>query len=285
MPQSHVHQSELAGPYRMMQPPTHVGFQLTKWYLDCVSEDGEAVIAYWARAAWRGLAVGYAGLLQRSASGEVASSFTLRPGAEPCQEGDTIRWRCDALGLCGEWRCRVAAAGRELFRAGAGAIDWECAAPAAEVEMKLARGTLSGLGYSERLELTIAPWKLPIRELRWGRWIGPTSNVVWIDWRGEHPLTLILLGGEQVHGEVLDHEVRIAEGPRLVVSDNRVLRSGDLGATVLDSIPILRSALPEAILHTHEEKWIGRGVLTGADGVTEEGWAIHEVVRFSREGA
>ena len=63
-------------------------------------------------------------------------------------------------------------------------------APAAEVSVSL-RGfaPLRGTGYAERILITIPPWRLPIRELRWGRWIGEAASrsVVWIDWRGESP--------------------------------------------------------------------------------------------------
>ena len=266
-----------------------MGFRLTKWYLDCVGADGEAVIAYWARAGWRGVSVAYAGLLRRAAAGEVVTSFTLRPGTEPRIVEGVVSWQCAGLGVRGEWRGgeRHRAISRTLLEDSGGRVRWECVAPAAEVEVEQtgAAGTLRGLGYAERIEMTIAPWRLPIRELRWGRWISAERSVVWIDWRGRHPMTLIALDGAEVAGSVADLAVRMEGDTELTLSREGVIRSGRLGATVLGSIPGLRSVLPDAILSTQEDKWIGRGVLRSADGSTDEGWAIHEIVRFGGEGA
>jgi hypothetical protein len=94
-----------------------------------------------------------------------------------------------------------------------------------------------------------------------------------------------LLDGGPVEGVVEDCGVQVAEGPRLIITESNVIRSGRLGATVLGSIPVLRSAVPDAIMNTQEDKWIGRGVLVAEDGSEEEGWAIHEIVRFGQERA
>ncbi len=37
----------------------HEGFYLNKWFLDCVSEEGEAMIFYAAKLKWRGWEVPY----------------------------------------------------------------------------------------------------------------------------------------------------------------------------------------------------------------------------------
>ncbi|HYF95417.1 MAG TPA: hypothetical protein VD969_24665 [Symbiobacteriaceae bacterium] len=52
------------------------GFHLSKWYLDCVAEDGSALIGYRARLRWRSLALEYAAAL-------VAPAGTPRAGGQP----------------------------------------------------------------------------------------------------------------------------------------------------------------------------------------------------------
>lgn len=274
---------DFLGDRRMTQEPSHPGFRLSKWYMDCVGADGETLIAYFARVGWRGVSIAYAGLIRRAAAGDVASSFSLRPEAEPRHEGDSIAWECGDLDIRGEWRPRLGAISRTLLQPEGGRVEWHCIAPAAAATIDWPHGTLRGLGYIERIDMTIAPSRLPIRELRWGRFIGPRRNVVWIDWRGEHPLTLIVRDGIEVAGRVEDLAVHTSAGEELTFRRDGMIRSGRLGATVLASIPGLRSLLPEAILGTQEDKWVGRGVLRSADGSTEEGWAIHETVRFGRE--
>lgn len=270
----------------MTRELTYAGFRLTKWYLDCVSQDGEAFIAYWAWLGWQGFGLAYAGLLHRATDGRVEMTSTLWPGKGPRVEGGRIVWSRGGLKLRGEWRPRTVPYGAKLWSGDDGrGVEWDCIAGAAEARIESGGRVIQGLGYAEKLVLTVVPWKLPIRELRWGRWIGERRSLVWIEWRGEHPLTLVLLDGCAVQGVVEDDGVRVEGGPRLEIRDSNVIRSGELGATVLGSIPVLRSAVPDVIMNTHECKWIGRGVLTGAAGETEEGWAIHEVVRFGREQA
>ena len=256
---------------------------LSKWYMDCIGADGECMIAYWARASWREMSVTYGGLLRRAASGEVESRSTLRPGREPLERDGEVRWACGALGISGEWHARGAPIVRELWRGDAGKVRWSCIAPAAEASVMLGGRELRGPGYVERIEMTVAPWRLPIRELRWGRWIGPRGSLVWIDWRGGHPLTLIAADGREASGTVGDIAVQTSNGDVLELARHGVIRSGKLGATVLGAIPGLGALLPDAILSTQEDKWIGRSERRSADGAREEGWAIHEIVRFGLE--
>jgi hypothetical protein len=138
-------------------------------------------------------------------------------------------------------------------------------------------------GYAEVLETDIPPWQLPINELRWGRAIGASSSVVWIDWRGSVPLTLILLDGEPVDGSVDDRRVAFADRS-ITLTPTRLLRDGPIGTTALASIPGLSSWAPAAILAAHETKWFSSAACTGPPPFA--GRAIHEVVRFrsSEEG-
>ena len=58
-----------------------------------------------------------------------------------------------------------------------GSVEWSCDAPGAGVEIVCEDGvTIRGAGYSEHMVLAMLPWKLPIDELRWGRWLSPSST-------------------------------------------------------------------------------------------------------------
>ncbi len=69
----------------------------------------------------------------------------------------------------------------QVFASDAGTVEWHCLMPRARVRI----GKRSGLRYAEHLNITVAPWKLPIRTLRWGRFATPSDWIVWIDWQGE----------------------------------------------------------------------------------------------------
>ncbi len=128
-------------------------------------------------------------------------------------------------------------------------VRWRCEMPSADARI----GMMRGYGYAELMQLDLAPWELPIDELRWGRVANGAGSITWIDWRGSHPLTRVLVDGQRT------------EAPLPEPADNRSIRDDLLG----DTIPI--PGLPKRIANAREQKWCGR---------VGDAWAVHEVVRF-----
>lgn len=130
------------------------------------------------------------------------------------------------------------------------------------------RGDIAGLGYVERLEMTLPPWQLPIEELRWGRFTAESADAAWIEWRGPQPLRLAWRNGAEV------------DSVDVAFKGRSTLREGPLAKTVFSKVPVLRKSLPVAMLSVDETKWRSRATLQvpGADPVS--GWAIHEVVKW-----
>ena len=161
-----------------------VGFSLTKWYIDCVSADGRVAIGYWASLAWGPLALTWHSVVLHAPGSGPDHRSSLIAVAAPDVRGRTLTWRAPAL------QCTVRADSRQrpfeerLLDDEAGVVHWRVEAPAANVRVELGGASpISGPGYAERIVLTAPPWRLPIRELRWGRWIDAAGNrsVVWID--------------------------------------------------------------------------------------------------------
>jgi hypothetical protein len=155
--------------------------------------------------------------------------------------------------------------------------------PSARVRATLPDGCLlEGTGYAERLELSVRPWRLPIRELRWGRFLSGGSSLVWVDWRGSSPLSLALLDGRRVAVASVDDTSVVLDEPRarLALRASAVLRDGLLGGPVLGRVPGLSRTLPARMLKVHETRWLGSGVLELEDGTRREGNALFEVVRW-----
>jgi len=252
-------------------------FSLRKWYLDCVGDSGDLCIVYRAELRIAGAQVSTASLLRFDDQGGLRSRWTMRPGAEPAGE-DVLSWEAPALQLSARFERRDAASAATLLEGPDGNVRWTCTHPRAAVEMRLAGEVLRGSGYAELLELTIPPWKLPIDELRWGRLLTASHGVVWIDWRGSHPQRLVVVDGRPVTGVVEDRALR-GGGAEAVLHDPRVLRSGRIGETVLSAVPGLERLIPGRILGLEETKWRSRGTLQ-MGSCKEEGWAIHELVRW-----
>jgi hypothetical protein len=251
-------------------------FKLSKWYLDCVSERGETAIVYTGSAEWGKVGLHYSSVLE-SLGTETAARHTLRKQAEPALDGKVVRWRSEPLGVAGEWVADAEAVRETVYACPEGSIEWECLMPRARAKV----GTVTGLGYAERLTMTVAPWRLPIRTLRWGRFLSDSDWLVWIDWTGVENRRVVYWNGRAVAASSIgDQAVEIAEGGRLVMDRRVVLREGRLGATALSAIPGIKQTFPARLLGVHERKWRSRSRLERADGSFVEGWAIHEVVEW-----
>lgn len=257
-------------------------FRLTKWYFDVCTRDGSAFIGYAARLRRSRLRLRFSSILLSTPDHPVRERFTLRRTSVPLRSPDGIRWDCDRLAVEGLWRSRVPAVRRRLFDGADGVIEWACFAPAADAFVRVADRCLSGTGYVERLRMTLPPWRLPIETLRWGRFIGRSTSIVWIDWAGNHPLQLVLLNGRDATpgARIEGDSLSIGDG-RLVLDTgtSRTLRAGPL-SDVLGSIPALGSLLPERLAGALESKWLTRGAWRAEGLPAESGPVIHEVVQW-----
>jgi hypothetical protein len=238
---------------------------LTKWYLDCVDDAGNVCIVYWARLGW----ITYASVLE-SRDGRIVQRSHMTRSPRPRIDGNDLYWQ--GLGLTVTMR-RSAGRFKKTLHEG---LQWTCEMPRAGVVIQDGASEMRGVGYAEVLEMRVAPWKLPIDELRWGRFGGDHSSVVWIDWRGSNPLTLILNDGVLDRDAVVRDRVITFGGATLDLSDDRSLRDATLGKTLS-----FLHFLPKRIAGAREQKWCSRGELKRADATVDSGWSIHELVTFA----
>ncbi len=256
-------------------------FQLDKWYLDCVTETGRTAIGYSAELGWKSLVISYASYLKFDGQHAPSSKTSLLRVRQPEATAEGIAWESDGLSCSGSWRPLLAKGlpPLTLFQNDAGSLTWHCLQPLSDVHLTLGKEEYSGLGYAERLVMSVAPWRLPIKELHWGRFLARSVYVVWIEWRGPQPLTIVYLNGEKIKNvHVSEFALRWDEGS-LELSSHACLRNGSLIKTALSKIPGASSLFPKSVLHTRECKWRSFGKLTYRGG-TQGGWAIHEIVRF-----
>jgi protein-S-isoprenylcysteine O-methyltransferase Ste14 len=262
-------------------------FLLSKWYMDCAADSGEIVIAYAARLQWRAITLHYASLLVHEPGQKVRVQTSMRSSSEPVRDGDVITWTSEALAASGKWTALASAAPETIFASSDGEVKWHCHQPRARAEITVGERVYRGRGYAEHLELSVEPWRMPIDSLRWGRFVGARTSLVWIDWRGAHDTQLVLLDGKPLASPEIDERVVAGEGARLVIDEGTTLRSGKLAKTALEIVPGLER-FPMRILAVDEHKWSARGALEDATG-RDEGFVIHEIVRWperksAREG-
>jgi hypothetical protein len=243
-------------------------FRLSKWYLDCVADNGDAAVLYWASLRWGLLRLHYGGMLLGLRDGDSIHRYTLRPGPSPKWIGDgELHWSSERLRANGTWKRRADGIERTLLDGPRGSIHWNCVCPCADATVRIGDRTVTGLGYAEHLTMTVKPWQLPF-------------NLIWIAWHGTSPATWVFLNGEeQWRTEITASSVHVSDGDvTLRLDERRVLRSGRLATTALRSLRAAALLIPRWRV-AHEAKWVSRATLTGGNG-SPPGWALHEVVRW-----
>lgn len=257
-------------------------FSLTKWYFDCVATDGRAVIGYWASLAWHNVALTWQNVTLYEAGRPPVSRSSLVSASLPEVVGDTITWCAPALGCVAGIESQQPPIEERLLASDAGIVDWRAEAPAAVVTFKLDGCTpVHGPGYAERIFISIPPWRLPIRELRWGRWIDLAAHrsVVWIDWRGDSPRTWVFVDGIKAPAAVVTDEIICADGMKIVLGERRTLHARAF-AEIASTIPPLHAVVPKSLLALRETKWCSAGTLLERGAAEQTGCAIHEVAVF-----
>jgi len=256
-------------------------FRVSKWYCDCVTDDGFAFIGYWARMCWGPFCLPYSAALYKRRGKPTWERYSLRKSGAPTLRGGKLRWDCDRLGVRGTWSQGSPAVSRRLLDTSDGIIEWNCHLPSAHVRIEIdGVGQFSGLGYAENLEMTVRPVKLPFEQLRWGRFLSAGHALTWIEWRGKEVNRWVFHNGSELQDvEFEPRRIGLSEtGGVMTLRDEAVLREGRLASTALKTIPGAALWLPRRMRTVYEAKWLAAGSLETPAG-TSHGWAIHELVR------
>jgi len=267
------------------------GFLLDKWYADLVTAEGAGAFVYHATLRWRGVSLSYGELTSFAVGGSTRRRSTLRPGGAPTfdHSGDGFPRLCiddGGLDVQARWEGCVQSVPLRLWESSRGTIDWNCAVPCAAVEGVFAGIRLAGLGYAERLVMTLPPWEFPSYELRWGRAIAEQRCVAWIGWSGgTDRLWVIDSSGQRYDGIVKERRIDTAGLRVSLDTPSVVIRDEELGRSLRGPASLLRAVLPRSVLSTHETKWLSRAEFAdGERDVGARGWAIHELVVMGKRG-
>jgi hypothetical protein len=245
--------------------------------MDCVTDQGDAVIVYCADLCWHGVHA----LLGSVLFGNERESGTRTSisGYKISCDDSRISVNLPKLGVSGDWQADAATVERTVYERDGGCVHWNCLQPRSVVRVRVADRELSGLGYAECLTMTIPPWQLPMRQLRWGRFVSSEDSLAWVDWQGAHNASFAIMNGEEYKPLTVSESEVALPGATLRIEAGLPLRSGRLGSTILPGSSRLKKLLPLSILNVEERKWRSRGMMTANDR-TSTGWVIHEVVHW-----
>ncbi len=249
---------------------------MIKWYMDCVTDAGEAAIVYCADLRWRGMHTSLGSVLESGAEMDACTRTSLGSYRIACST-DEIAVDYPRLKVTGSWRATCSPFQRTVYEEAGGSIVWNCLQPGSRVRMRSDERELEGLGYAECLTVTVAPWHLPLRKLRWGRFVSAEHSVAWVDWQGEHTARFAVADGIECKlRSASESEVAIENGA-IEIDEGISLRGGRLRSTILPGAAALRRLFPTSVFNIREQKWKSRGTLVQG-GETSHGWVIHEVV-------
>lgn len=255
-------------------------FRLRKWYLDCVGSDGTTFIGYAARVGMGPLLIPYQATLWRPTSGPARAGYSMLPARLPRLGSEELEWENRRLAVRGSWRRTSASTRHVLLETRKLRVEWRCHLPGAHASVSTECGTVRGAGYCEELVLEGDPRRLPIHELHWGRFVEGRTSLVWIEWRGEHPMELVVLDGKRVSASCIDEGQVRFQGGALTIGDTGLIRTDDVGGAIFGDHRWKRAIVPDVVARWREEKWLSRGRLTRPGAPTSMGWVLHERVRL-----
>lgn len=250
-----------------------MAFLLRKWYLDVIDDNQRGLICYQASIRWNNIALNYGGYLPIGPMPVKAksdfSSISHVDGSD-----HELHWKMAQAQGC--WKGDGQEIHQLLLKSEAGSVDWHVIQPLSHAQVKIDGHEVVGRGYAERIELTLPPWRLPISQLLWGRYVSPQHSVVWIRWIGERPMELIFHNGTQCQGEVSFECVRFDS--YVLTLPTNVIRKGGIGPGVFGAFKKISALFPSSILSLHEDKRSGVCVMKENASVIDEGNVIHERV-------
>jgi hypothetical protein len=261
-------------------------FHLDKWFLDFVGTNGTAMIFYAARLTWYGWSASYTSWLRYDPGSGVGLKSRFRNVQIPQIKDSTITWNDEKFGISGTWESSAKMVRARIFDSGEGFLDWNCFQPASKVQLRMNGNRLEGSGYAEQLILTALPWKIPMDELRWGRFGSDENNMVWIELKEKEKRQWLWLNGEKVENCIIeDRYIRLPEKDLVLNLDRGIVLESEkkifaVVEKLIRYIPGFNKIMPLNFLMADEYKWLSKGQLQANNKTLSNGMAIHELVNF-----
>jgi hypothetical protein len=145
---------------------------------------------------------------------------------------------------------------------------------------------IKGTGYVEQLILTVLPWKMPMQELRWGRFSLGADYLVWIELRSGKKQQWLWVNGEKIQNSIIeDDRIVVPEKAIELQLDRQVSLESEkkifsVVRKLMPFLPGFKRLVPFPFLMASEHKWLSGGVLLRDGVVLGQGKAIHECVDF-----
>lgn len=257
-----------------------LNFNLEKLYLDCIDESGNCFIIYRAYLKFYFFKVAYSALLFSDFQNKITEKTKLKKIGQPLINGPFLYYENPHLQIKGSWQRLDDPIFITLFKGQKGEkLTWSCHHSKALTKIEYGGKVFKGLGYAETLYLPVKPWKLPVKIIKWGRFLSDYHTVIWIRWEGEYPVNKLFFNGTLYEDAVFDQD-KISFGEAkyiLSFQEISVLRESSLASTLSD-VFFLEMFLKSRIFSIYEKKYKAKAVLNYGHDKPSIGWALYETV-------
>lgn len=258
-------------------------FNLEKLYFDCIDDDGNCFILYWAKLEIYFFRFYYSGLVFSDYKNVITKKSVFKKTSRPLI-AKLLSIDNPLLQIKGNWKKTDNSITQSLFQDEKNReLIWNCHHPKALTEIKYNNRTFKGLGYSETLSLPIKPWNLPFEELKWGRFLSDQYTIIWILWKGKNPLNKIWCNGVEYNDAffLVDRIIFNRESFVLLFNNISTLKNGKI-VNILSKLNILRFIIKRCILHGYEFKYKAKITLNKNGKVVACGWSLYETVIWKK---
>jgi hypothetical protein len=258
-------------------------FKIEKHYLDCIDNQGNCFILYWAGIEFFFLKLVYSAVIFNDSEGFTTENSTLRKINKP-HIGRIISYSNDFLKTTLTFERTDPPINLALYSKNSRhELIWDCHHPKATAEIIFKGNIYKGLGYGETLLSTVNPVSLPIDELRWGRFLSDSYTIIWINWKGSYPLTRVFLNGILYEEADFEDDRIVFGGGSYILrfSEIRPVRMGKLEG-LFAKMKFLKFLFSRRLLNTMEQKFKAKSVLNLNSEVLSSGWSLYEVVIWEK---
>jgi hypothetical protein len=258
-------------------------FKIEKLYLDCIDEQGNCFIIYFAKLKFFFLRLFYSGFIFSDREGNTREKFIFRK-SESSIFNDSLHFNQNVLKIDGKWNRMDAPIFLKLYKDEKGnELTWNCHHPKSVAEIFYNNITYTGFGYAETLFLPIRPRDLPIDELRWGRFLSEAYTIIWINWKGKNPVNRIFLNNVEYNDATFnDGMISFCDGIyQLIFSEIAEIRKGRL-RNHFSGISFLKFLFNRRILNTIEIKYKSKTIFSKNTMTLSNGWSLFEIVSWAK---
>jgi hypothetical protein len=260
-----------------------MGFKIEKIYLDCIDDQGNCFIIYWAKLKIFLFQFYYSGLLFSDSSGLTIEKSAFGESPRPSTVA-TIEAENELLNVRYSLRRTDDPIYADLYTdQKRNNLSWNCHHPRGFASIYYNGITYNGFGYSETLISQINPVNLPVDELRWGRFLSDSYTIVWINWKDKLPLNKLFFNGIEYNDAIFtDDTISFGDGNySLMFKGADSIRNGKL-SDLLSKMKLLRIFFSKRVLNTVEKKFKASSELYLNAEFLARGWSLYETVTWGK---